>query len=386
MILTGAIIAALLLLILIQENRRRKQDKEQNRKRIREEYGEKPAPLPVRGEQVKIEKAFREDDMWLDDITWNDLDMDAVMRRIDYTRSSAGHEVLYHMLRKPLDQVEELQRREALIEKLQQEETQRTELSVLMSEIGSTGKYALSDYMNQLEKASPGSMKKHILLDLMYLPGIGLLFFYPMAGLCYLFVLILVCIVDYFKEKAKVNAYLVSFAYILRMLRHAEKIGKADLPAMEKEQQIIADAGKKLAGLSQFSGLAMSMHNPVGSSNPVTVLMEYLNMLFHFNLMKLSSMFRIVKKEKGTIEEMVHAIGYLDACISIAYYRASLEQYCVPKWQLGKPERIQEKEQEEVQEKKQSGKLEGTALYHPLLENPVKNDLFMDKKDRKSVV
>ena len=109
MILTGAIIAALLLLILIQENRRRKQDKEQNRKRIREEYGEKPAPLPVRGEQVKIEKAFREDDMWLDDITWNDLDMDAVMRRIDYTRSSAGHEVLYHMLRKPMDQVEELQ-------------------------------------------------------------------------------------------------------------------------------------------------------------------------------------------------------------------------------------------------------------------------------------
>ena len=379
MILTGAIIAALLLLILIQENRRRKQDKEQNRKRIREEYGEKPAALPVRGEQVKIEKAFREDDMWLDDITWNDLDMDAVMRRIDYTRSSAGHEVLYHMLRKPMDQVEELQRREALIEKLQQEETQRTELSVLMSEIGSTGKYALSDYMNQLEKASPGSMKKHIILDLMYLPGIGLLFFYPMAGLCYLFVLILVCIVDYFKEKAKVNAYLVSFAYLLRMLRHAEKIGKADLPAMEKEQQIIADAGKKLAGLSQFSGLAMSMHNPVGSSNPVTVLMEYLNMLFHFNLMKLSSMFRIVKKEKGTIEEMVHAIGYLDACISIAYYRASLEQYCVPKWQLGKPERIQEKEQEEVQEKKQSGKLEGTALYHPLLENPVKNDLFMDK-------
>ena len=93
----------MLLLILIQENRRRKQDKEQNRKRIREEYGEKPAPLPVRGEQVKIEKAFREDDMWLDDITWNDLDMDAVMRRIDYTRSSAGHEVLYHMLRKPMD-------------------------------------------------------------------------------------------------------------------------------------------------------------------------------------------------------------------------------------------------------------------------------------------
>ena len=37
----------------------------------------------------------------IDDITWNDLGMDAVFERIDYTISRTGTEYLYHTLRSP---------------------------------------------------------------------------------------------------------------------------------------------------------------------------------------------------------------------------------------------------------------------------------------------
>ena len=45
----------------------------------------------------------------IDDITWNDLDMDKVYERMDYTKSAAGSEVLYNFLRTPCFDKEELE-------------------------------------------------------------------------------------------------------------------------------------------------------------------------------------------------------------------------------------------------------------------------------------
>ena len=37
----------------------------------------------------------------LDEITWNDLNMDDIFKQIDYAKSSAGDEYLYYLLRTP---------------------------------------------------------------------------------------------------------------------------------------------------------------------------------------------------------------------------------------------------------------------------------------------
>ena len=44
----------------------------------------------------------------IDDITWNDLEMDQIFMLLNHTRTSAGEEYLYHLLRSPLYQEEEL--------------------------------------------------------------------------------------------------------------------------------------------------------------------------------------------------------------------------------------------------------------------------------------
>ncbi len=45
---------------------------------------------------------------YIDDITWNDLDMDRIFIQINQTVSSPGEDVLYNMLRRPVFNKEKL--------------------------------------------------------------------------------------------------------------------------------------------------------------------------------------------------------------------------------------------------------------------------------------
>ena len=117
--------------------------------------------------------------------------------------------------------------------------------------------------------------------------------------------------------------------------------------------------------LSSFSGIAMSMQNPVGSSNPIDVIFDYLRMLFHFDLMKFQQMLRIIREREEDIVSLTRKIGTLDAAASICYYRSSLQTYSEPMFL---------KYTDDVQT---SAVLK--EVYHPLLQDPVSNSLEMKK-------
>ncbi len=100
-----------------------------------------------------------------------------------------------------------------------------------------------------------------------------------------LFVVLVINIMTYFKEKGEVNPYLISFAYILRMIRGAERIRgifhknrrngslkTEDAGAEEivtKYQTVLERNSKALSDFKSFSQVAMSMSNPVGGSGPL---------------------------------------------------------------------------------------------------------------------
>ena len=73
----------------------------------------------------------------IDDITWNDLDMDELYMMLNHTESSMGEEVLYKMLRKPLYDGEEIAHRKAIINHFQQNEEERLLLQEKLVKIGS---------------------------------------------------------------------------------------------------------------------------------------------------------------------------------------------------------------------------------------------------------
>ena len=72
-------------------------------KKLRADYG-KPSTKQYPDGRLKTIKGYairKNVDFLLDDITWNDLDMDRVFQKMDFSYSAAGEEYLYAMLRSP---------------------------------------------------------------------------------------------------------------------------------------------------------------------------------------------------------------------------------------------------------------------------------------------
>ena len=63
-----------------------------------------------------LKNTLKDGEDYIDDITWNDLDMDKIFMMIDNTHSSVGRDGLYKLLRKPVTDKAELEKREQLIE------------------------------------------------------------------------------------------------------------------------------------------------------------------------------------------------------------------------------------------------------------------------------
>ena len=105
-------VLALVIYSIINEHKQKKALIE----RLKEEWAAIP-DTEYSSEKLNSIKYFyrtqRDENLDVDDITWNDLDMDEIFRRINNTQSSLGEEYLYALLRKPCFSAEELEERTA---------------------------------------------------------------------------------------------------------------------------------------------------------------------------------------------------------------------------------------------------------------------------------
>ena len=73
------------------------------------EFGQEPEKDYYPGDMDRIRTYYdacrndRLDPFYVDDTTWNDLDMDKVYRRINACQCTAGEQYLYYMLRRPMN-------------------------------------------------------------------------------------------------------------------------------------------------------------------------------------------------------------------------------------------------------------------------------------------
>ncbi|MDE7284252.1 MAG: hypothetical protein K2N85_11820, partial [Lachnospiraceae bacterium] len=87
----------------------------------------------------------------IDDITWNDLNMDEIYRKMNYSHSSAGDEYLYYRLRTPIQSEEELKTFEEHVQYFMNHEDDRVRLQVQFAELGRMSKYSLYEYIDFLD-------------------------------------------------------------------------------------------------------------------------------------------------------------------------------------------------------------------------------------------
>lgn len=335
-----------------------------NRKRFKEKLqqldGTKPDKkhIPERREHV-AERITKEEGFMVDDITWNDLSMDQVFERLDYTFSAAGEEMLYKLIRKPELSGKELLRRETYISYFEEHISERVKLQLIFAEIGRTGKYSIYDYLDYLEALAVKKNWKEIAI-LLAIAVTFLAGFYLPQSFLFMGLLVVYNFGSYLREKHEIEPFLTTFSYILRLLGEVDAFCKVDAEVLREEQRILKENAKTFAGFKLGSNLVI--RKEISTGNPLEIGWDLMCMLFHFDLIKFNSMHGVVKQNKEKLVEMFEEIGFVDAMISVALFRKSLPGYALPTF-FEPEDSTKEKE------------IQAKGLYHPLINNPVANEI-----------
>jgi len=296
-------------------------------------------------------------DFYLDDITWNDLNMDDVFKQMDYTKSSAGDEYLYYLLRTPSVKECDWIPFEEKVSYFMQNEKERMVLQLALHKMGRTGKYSIYDYLDNLESLGKRSSIKSIVIDLVLIFSILLMFFNLSWGLVIFFLALLFNVKEYLSKKGEIEPYITSFRYLFRVLDEVDELKKLKIPVIEKEIAELSVLKDKFAGFMRFSYLLMSPGRMSGDM--MEIGLDYIRMIFHLDIIKFNSMLAHVCAHREETDRMLTIIGQLDVILSIGEYRIYLNEYAIPDYK--------------------KGMYRAKELYHPLLQEPVKNDVDINK-------
>lgn len=291
----------------------------------------------------------------IDDITWNDLSMDNIFKRMNDTFSASGEEYLYYTLRNTQKSKEELSHLEDVIQFFQTHPDERVKIQFRMNQLGHTGKYSLYDYLDNLDFLGQRSNRKHIIPDLLFLPLIGFLFINLPTALIGMAGLLCYNITSYFKEKGEIDPYVVSFAYVIRLMTECGNLLKISVPVCGEEWNSLRVHLNSLNNVKRGSFWVFSSNQSASTGNPLDIVMDYVRMAFHVDLIQFNKMLSQIRTHMADVDALIETVGYVETAIAIGAFRTSGDSFCIPEFG--------------------GEKLTVTAAYHPLLTDPVKNSI-----------
>lgn len=358
---------ALLLIFLLWIQYENYKQRKRIRRKVQRIYGNVPEREYSPGDIENISHYFRRKEnqgFYIDDITWNDLDMDRIYGQINQTVSSPGEDVLYDMIRRPLFDQREVDRREKLICFFAENKEKREEMQIMLSKVGKTWHGSLTDTILALENAPEVKTGIHFLmLGILLLNLFVLIPFYPVPGFLLLILLSTGNVIYYYagNDRARVAAFLDCFSSLLSMLDLAEKIEHVKWPEIQEQMEAVRQGKKALEGLKKRSFFLTSKNE--ASGDPAQLILDYFRMVFHMDILTYNKTLRIAKDKTKEIMLLIDNIGELDAVISIASFRELLPLWCRPKFT--------DPEQGHIS-------MQAEDLYHPLIREAVANSIHAD--------
>lgn len=342
-----------------------KRTKERIAGEIKKNWGAYP-DVDLTPERMEAIRAYydltKRENLDVDDTTWNDVSMDEIFEMLDNTSCSIGEEYLYAMLRKLEYKNEVLEERESMISYYQEHEKERVDMQTALMQMGKLrGLSFYKGFHNTTESVTRKGI--HIIYCLSMVVSIACLVICTLASLPvkYFLLLFIAClgnnIVQYYKRKAEIEKHIYLLIHILKMLYSVDLIlglESSETASYKKELQNIKSSFGRFRRKAKF---VMNGNNMAGSISDM--IMDYVRMLFHVDLIMFDSMIKDIEEKTKEIEQAYEIIGKIDSSIAIASFRTYLEgDYCIPKlYEQAKP------------------KLDAKDMYHPLIEDPVKNSI-----------
>ncbi|MDO5521654.1 MAG: hypothetical protein Q4G58_14265 [bacterium] len=353
----------LLLLLLVKSFFDQKKHNETIRANIRETWGKTPTE-EYSEKKMEFLKAYyfaeKEADTDLDDITWNDLNLDEIYKLLNHTSTSIGEEYLYAMLRKLSFDKDVLQERGKLAEYFSTHEKEREDLQFAMRQFGKLKDISIYEYINRTDNIEVKRPWMHYVYALAFFVAIGVVFIHPGLGAIAVFAVLANNIIRYNVTKATISGYFNVFSYLLRMIEGVEMLGKTELKGLEEYTDQLQKDAKAFRKFKRGAGIVLGGRSVVSGISEI--FLDYVRMIFHIDIIKFNNMLRELRANKQAVNRMYELIGLLDATLAIASFRELTGTYTKP---------------ELVESKKPF--MEVTNVYHPLITNPVKNSIYQSK-------
>lgn len=295
----------------------------------------------------------------IDDITWNDLNMDDIFKKINNTQSTAGQEVLYDMLRTPVYSQAVLTKRDKVIEFFKKNEKERYDIQFILGKLGKSNELYITNCLFNKEDNSRSNLLKFTLLSWIPAVSLLLLFIHPM------FLIITVgCVVlnVFISQRNKVENYDTNgLSYMISLVNAANKIKEKNIFEIDENIDSIDESLKKLKNIKRKS-LGIQEKSIMSDMD---VFAEYANLIFLREIITYEKVKNTIIKNKKELKNLYEYVGTIDSLIAIASFRESLDFYTKPCLKIS--------------EKREDNNIEFKDIYHPLVKEPVLNSCNFSK-------
>ncbi len=328
-------------------------------KSLRNSWG-KPSDNKTTQEEYEIishsfKDYIQDKNEYIDDITWKDLNMDEVFRVMNTNNSSLGQEYLYKMLRCPDGDTGNLKKTDTLAKFFGKEEKKRFTIQKIFAKMGFAKYVSLSDYIGLIVELEQKSNIFHYILLLLYVVAAAVCFVNPVCGVAGLIAVMVIAIISYYKMKADVESYFICVIQIVKMINTSRDIIECNYKELDDYNKELEKLSEECKGV--ISGSWLLETGDVNGSI-VQVLLDYLRMITHVDLIKFNGMAKNIRQKENQIYNMYEVLGMIEASIAVASFRQMLPYWSEPDFVSDKQYGIHAKD-----------------VYHPLIKNPVANSL-----------
>jgi len=290
---------------------------------------------------------------YIDDITWNDLDMGIIYRRINHCMTLPGSQYLYYLLKAPLFSKSKLKERADKISYFFKNRSISQKIQYYLSLAGA-GKNVSSNIIWKDQKEGGNKiLALYLFLAFLIIPEIVLTIFFPQIGVFVLIASLFINSAVYSINKYKILDVIQEFSYLANIMNCARDLSNlkeagTNLPRSELESLYsnLKTINRKISSLGSVRDDALDIFNLIFLREPI---------IFY-------SAIRVINKYKKDLQRLYLLIGKIDALVAVASYKSGLDYFSSPT--LTKNESY----------------LYAKKIYHPLLDDFVSNDFKLKDK------
>lgn len=336
-------------------------------KKINDGFGKKPHnyhddyDMKFLKQYYKVRKENEEKRDSIDELTWNDLDMDFVFKRTNYTSTTFGESYLYYKYREVYYDKNDWTDIEKTISIFMNNDQLRNSIHMNLLRIGKLKDNTLLNFIYKPTFSKiKGYFKYPLVVILLLVLSILFIFIRPTNGIIGLLLLLCLCSDAllyhsgkiYLKNNLKVMTYLLSS---INSLTDLYKIKDKEFEFLRNKIKLLLDAFHDIGKIRKYK-YRMNQNNGNSVLSDISIITDFIKMFFMSDIIAYQNAVKILEKNKERLFAIYDFIAKLDFAMSIAYYRKSIDIYV-------NPEFIDDNEVELID------------VYHPLIDNAVKNSI-----------